>query len=86
MSDDDCGVRGESVDGFSIDLVASGHFVGDAVQFDGIFRDCSAGLVERAEFIEDGSDRAVAMIGELDHAKFDHFVGGGIQSGGFNVE
>jgi hypothetical protein len=26
------------------------------------------------------------MIGELDHAEFDHLVRGGIQTGGFDVE
>jgi hypothetical protein len=43
-------------------------------------------VVERTERIKDGPHGAVWMIGKLDHAQFDHLVGGDIQSGGFDVE
>ena len=78
MGNDDCGIRDKRADGIAIDFMAGGHFVGDAVQLDGFFGDRSGGLVERTKGIEDGSHRAVWMIGEFDNAEFDHLVGRGV--------
>jgi hypothetical protein len=43
-------------------------------------------FVERAISVEDGSNGFISMIGELDHADLDHLVGGGVQTGCFDVE
>src|SRR4029079_6333379 len=68
MGDDNCCIGSKSRYGIAINFMAGGHFVGNAVELDRLFRDRSAGFVERTKAVENGLDRAGRMRGKLNNA------------------
>jgi hypothetical protein len=70
-----------------IDPMSRDHGIRDARELGDCRRDRRRRLLERLECIDDMSDLVVAgFVAELDHRDLDHFVAGGVEPGGLQVQ